>query len=102
MEVTGIDDKDIDVRVQGNSLVVHGERKFEKDEREGNYRRIERYFTRSFTLPSSVDQTQVSAHYEKGVLKVNLAKKAEAKPKQIKINVGTGKVIEAKIHGNAA
>ncbi len=105
MEVPGIDEKDIDVRIEGNTLTVHGERKLETDEKEENYRRIERQygsFTRSFTLPSSVDPTQVSAHYDKGVLKVNLAKKAEAKPKQIKVNVGSEKALEAKVHSKAA
>jgi HSP20 family protein len=105
MEVPGIDEKDIDVRIEGNTLTVHGERKFEKDEKEENYRRIERQygsFTRSFTLPNSVDPTQVTAHYDKGVLKVNLAKKAEAKPKQIKVNVGSEKALEAKVHSKAA
>ncbi len=105
MEVSGIDEKDIDVRIEGNTLTVHGERKLETDEKEENYRRIERQygsFTRSFTLPSSVDPTQVSAHYDKGVLKVNLAKKAEAKPKQIKVNVGSEKALEAKVHSKAA
>ncbi len=84
---------------------IHGERKFEKDEKEENYRRIERQygsFTRSFTLPNSVDPTLVSAHYDKGVLKVNLAKKAEAKPKQIKVNVGSEKALEGKVHSKAA
>ena len=105
MELPGIDEKDIDVHIEGNTLAVHGERKIEKDEKEENYRRIERQygsFTRSFTLPSSVDPSQVSAHYDKGVLKLNLAKKAEAKPKQIKINVGSEKVLEAKVHSKAA
>ena len=62
----------------------------EKEEKEENFRRVERQygsFTRSFTLPSSVDPGQVIADYEKGVLKIKLAKKAEAKPKQIKVNV---------------
>ena len=70
---------------------MHGERKFEKEEKEENYRRVERQygsFTRSFTLPNTVDQESVQADYDKGVLKVKLAKKAEAKPKQIKVNVG--------------
>jgi HSP20 family protein len=105
MEVPGIDEKDIDVRIEGNTLAVQGERKLEKDEKEENYRRMERQygsFTRSFTLPSSVDLTQVSAHYNKGVLKVSLAKKAESRPKQIKINVGSEKALEAKLHGKAA
>src|SRR6266849_3838002 len=105
IEVPGIDEKDIDVRIENNTLTVHGERKFEKEEKEENFRRVERQygsFTRSFTLPSSVDPGQVSAHYDKGVLKINLAKKAEAKPKQIKVNVGGEKTLEAKVHGKAA
>src|SRR5689334_986546 len=84
VEVPGIDEKDIDVRIENNTLTVHGERKFEKEEREENFRRVERQygsFSRSFTLPSSVDPGQVSADYEKGVLKIQLAKKVEAKPK---------------------
>jgi HSP20 family protein len=105
LEVPGIDEKDIDVRIEGNTLTVHGERKIEKEEKEENFRRVERQygeFTRSFTLPSSVDPGQVSANYDKGVLKINLAKKAEAKPKQIKVNVGSEKALEAKVHGKAA
>src|SRR5713226_3861383 len=105
IEVPGIDEKDIDVRIENNTLIVHGERKIEKEEKEENFRRVERQygsFTRSFTLPNSVDPGQVSAHYDKGVLKINLAKKAEAKPKQIKVNVGGEKTLEAKVHGKAA
>jgi len=105
MEVPGIDEKDIDVHIENNTLTVHGERKIEKEEKEENFRRVERQygsFTRSFTLPSSVDTGQVSAHYDKGVLKINLAKKAEAKPKQIKVNVGSEKALEAKVHSKAA
>ena len=88
MEVPGIDEKDIGVRIENTTLTVHGERKIEKKDKEENIRRVERQygeFTRSFTVPSSVDPGQVSANYEKGVLKISLAKKAEAKPKQIKV-----------------
>jgi len=105
LEVPGIDEKDIDVRIENTTLTVHGERKIEKEEREENFRRVERQygeFTRSFTLPSSVDVGQVTAHYDKGVLKIYLAKKAEAKPKQIKVKVGSEKTVEAKGHGKAA
>jgi len=105
LEVPGIDEKDIDVRIESNTLTVHGERKIEKEEKEENFRRVERQygsFTRSFTLPSSVDTGQVSANYDKGLLKISLAKKAEAKPKQIKVNVGSEKTLEAKAHGKAA
>jgi HSP20 family protein len=99
IEVPGIDEKDIDVRIENNTLTVRGERKFEKEEKEENYRRVERQygsFTRTFTLPSTVDQESVQADYDKGVLKVKLAKKQEAKPKQIKVNVGGEKTLEAK------
>jgi len=105
IEVPGIDEKDIDVSIQNNTLTVRGERKIEKDEKEENFHRVERQygsFTRSFTLPSSVDPGQVSARCDKGVLKVSLAKKAEAKPTQIKVNVGGAKVLEAKASGKAA
>jgi len=105
LEVPGIDEKDIDVRVENTTLTVHGERKIDKEEKEENFRRVERQygsFTRSFTLPSSVDSGQVSADYDKGVLKIKLAKKAEAKPKQIKVNVGSEKTLEAKVQGKAA
>ena len=95
----GIDEKDIDVRVENNTLTVHGERKIEKEEKEENYRRVERQygsFTRTFTLPTTVDTENVSATYDKGVLKIALPKKAEAKPKQIKVNVGSEKVHSSK------
>ena len=99
IEVPGIDEKDIDVRIENNTLTVHGERKFEKEEKEENYRRMERQygsFTRTFTLPSTVNHDNVQANYDKGVLKIKLEKKAEAKPKQIKVNVGSQKTLEAK------
>jgi HSP20 family protein len=102
IDVPGIDEKDIDVSVQNNTLTVHGERKIEKEE---NFRRVERQygsFTRSFMLPSSVEPGQVSARCDKGVLKINLAKKAEAKPMQIKVNVGAEKTLEAIASGKAA
>jgi HSP20 family protein len=97
IEVPGIDERDVDVRIENNTLTVHGERKLEKEEKEENYRRVERQygnFTRSFLLPSSVDREQVSAHYDKGMLTINLAKKAEAKPQLIKVSVGE-KTLEA-------
>jgi len=97
IEVPGIDEKDVNVSIENNTLTVRGERRFEKDEKEENFQRVERMygsFTRSFTLPNTVDPEQVSAHYEKGVLKIRLAKKAEAKPKLIKVNVE--KTLEAK------
>jgi len=108
IEVPGIDEKDIDVGVENNTLTVHGERKIEKEEKEENYRRLERQygsFTRTFNLPPTVDAEKVQADYDKGVLKVTLPKKAEAKPKQIKVNVGQSagqKTIESKGPSKAA
>lgn len=105
IEVPGIEEKDIDVRIENNTMTVHGERKFEKDEEEENYRRVERQygsFTRTFTLPNTVDTENVSANYDKGVLKIKLAKKAEAKPKQIKVNVSGERALEGKGAKSAA
>src|SRR5207244_8750344 len=106
IEVPGIDEKDIDVRIENNTLTVHGERKIEKEEKEENFRRVERQygsFTRSFTLPTTVDAEKIQANYEKGILRVQLAKKAEAKPKQIKVNVGSERSLEGKeVKGRAA
>jgi HSP20 family protein len=99
IEVPGIEQKDIDVRLENNTLTVRGERKFEKEEKEENFHRVERRygsFFRAFTLPNTVDAESVSADYDNGVLKIKLSKKAEAKPKQIKVNVTQGqKTIDA-------
>jgi HSP20 family protein len=103
IEVPGIDEQDINVSIDNHTLTVRGERRFEKDEKEENFHRVERMygsFSRSFTLSNTVDTEQVSAHYEKGVLKIRLAKKAEAKPKLIKVNVE--KTLEAKSPGKVA
>jgi HSP20 family protein len=101
----GYRQKDIDVRIESNTLTAHGERKIEKEEKEENFRRVERQyrrFTRSFALRSSVDAGQVNVHYDKGVLKISLPKKTEAKPKQIKVNVGGEQALETKVNGKAA
>src|SRR5579862_8198298 len=81
LEVPGMEEKDLDIRVENNTLTVKGERKFEKDEKEENFHRIERRygtFYRSFSLPSSVDTENVHASYNAGVLKLELKKKASA------------------------
>ncbi len=90
LEVPGVDQKDLDVRVENHTLTVKGERKFEAEEKEQNFHRIERRygsFYRAFTLPSTVDTENVAASYNAGVLKLELKKKAEAQPKQIPITV---------------
>jgi len=91
LEVPGIEEKDLDVSIERNTLTVKGERKFDQEEKEENFHRIERRygsFFRAFTLPSTVDTESVKAEYSAGVLKLELAKKAEAQPKQIKVSVG--------------
>ena len=99
LEVPGIEEKDLDIRVENHTLTVKGERKFEKEEKEENFHRIERRygsFYRSFTIPSTVNPENIKASYESGVLKIELEKRAEAKPKQIKVEVGSApKPIEA-------
>jgi HSP20 family protein len=98
LEVPGIEEKDLDVRVENNTLTVKGERKFEKEEKEENFHRIERRygsFFRSFTLPSTVDTEHIGASYTAGVLKLELMKKPEAQPKQIKVNVGGAQKVES-------
>jgi HSP20 family protein len=99
LEVPGMEEKDLDIRVENNTLTVKGERKLEKDEKEENFHRIERRygsFYRAFTLPSTVDSENVQASYNAGVLKLELNKKPEAQPKQIKVNVGGQTRPEAK------
>jgi HSP20 family protein len=99
LEVPGIDEKDLDIKVENNTLSVSGERKFEKEEKEENFRRVERRygsFVRSFTLPNTVNTEDINASYDNGVLNIRLAKRAEAKPKQIKVSVGSHKSIEGK------
>jgi HSP20 family protein len=90
LEVPGIEEKDLDVSVENSTLTVKGERKFEKEEKETNFHRIERRygsFYRAFTLPTTVDSEGVTASYDAGVLKLELKKKPEAQPKQIKVKV---------------
>src|SRR5208283_1852682 len=99
LEVPGIDEKDLDIKVENNTLTVSGERKVEKEEKEENFRRVERRFgsfSRSFTLPSTVNTDDINAGYDHGVLNIRLAKRAEAKPKQIKVTVGSQKTIEGR------
>lgn len=90
-ELPGIEEKDLDIRVDNNILTISGERKLENEENRENFHRIERSFgrfTRSFTLPPTVDTEHVNAEFVNGVLRIALPKTEAAKPKQIKIGVG--------------
>lgn len=93
LEIPGVNDEDLDIRLENNLLVVKGERKFEKEEKEENFHRIERRygsFERSFRLPNTINGDSAEANYDKGILTVMLAKRPEAKAKQIKVGAGNG------------
>jgi len=94
-DLPDLQEKDIDVRVENNTLTIRGERKFEKEVNEENYLRVERAygsFTRSFSLPTSVKTEGIRADYRNGTLTVRMTKREESKAKQIKISVtGNGK-----------
>jgi HSP20 family protein len=91
-DLPDVDEKDLDVRVENNMLTIRGERKFEQKVKEDNYLRIERTygsFSRSFSLPTTVNTESIQAEYKNGVLTVQLPKRAESKPRQVKVNVTT-------------
>jgi len=89
-ELPDMNEKDIEVKIDNNVLTIKGEKKMEKEEKKENYHLIESSygsFSRSFSLPGNLDTDKATAKYEKGVLRITLPKKEEAKPKQIKIKV---------------
>ncbi len=89
-ELPDVDQKDIEVHIEDNTLTLKGERKHSSDVKKENYHRIERYFgsfQRSFSLPANVQQDGISAVCERGVLSITLPKKDEVKPRQIKVDV---------------
>ncbi len=89
-ELAGVDPKDVDIRFENGVLTLRGERKLEKEESRENYHRVELgygTFTRSFSLPGTVDPEKIRAESRNGILVVHLPKKAEAKPKSIQVKV---------------
>lgn len=89
-ELPGLSKDELDVTIENNVLLISGEKKQELEKNEHDVIRSERYygsFRRAFTLPTSVDPEKVEAKFDKGVLELKIAKKEEAKTKQIKINV---------------
>ena len=97
-DVPDVDPKDLDIRIENNILTIRGERKFEKQVDENNYLRVERAygsFTRSFSLANTVNAEAIKADYQNGVLTLSIPKREEAKPKQIKVNVGAPAVAAA-------
>jgi HSP20 family protein len=97
-DLPDVDPKDLDIRVENNILTIRGERKFEKKVSEDKYLRVERAygsFSRSFSLANTVNPEGIKAEYQNGVLTLVVPKREEAKPKQIKVNVGTPAVAAA-------
>ena len=91
-DLPDVNPQDLDIRVENNILTIRGERKFENKVNEDNYLRVERAygsFSRSFSLANSVKSDAIKADYQNGVLTLSIPKREEAKPKQIKVNVGT-------------
>jgi len=89
-DLPDVNEKYIDVRVENNLLTIRGERKFEKSVSEENFLRIERTygsFSRSFSLPNTVNAETIGAEYKNGVLTITLPKREETKPRQVKVNV---------------
>jgi HSP20 family protein len=92
VELPEVEAKDVDIQLEGNTLTLSGERKLEKSEQREGYHRIERTygsFSRSFTLPEQVDSEHIAAESKDGVLRIHLPKKAETKPRQIKVAVAS-------------
>ena len=94
LEIPGIRQEDLDVRMENNTLSVRGQRSFETEGKEENFHRVERRygsFYRAFTVPSTIDSESIKADYDAGVLRLELQKRPETKPKQIKVSVGAAK-----------
>jgi HSP20 family protein len=87
-ELAGLNKSDVSIEIKESTLILRGERKFEKDIKEENYHRIERSygsFSRTFSLPQTVDSAKVTATFKDGLLEIVIPKTKEARPKQIEI-----------------
>jgi HSP20 family protein len=105
LEIPGVKQDDMDIRLENQTLVIRGERKFESNEKAENFHRIERRFgsfVRTFTLPQTVDAESVTATMDAGVLTISLAKKAEAQPKQIKVQMSNEAKQSKQVEGQTA
>ena len=94
LEIPGIRQEDLDVRMENTTLSVKGERSFQSEGKEENFHRVERRygtFYRAFTVPNTINPESIKAEYDAGVLRLELQKRPESKPKQIKVNVGSAR-----------
>ncbi|HVP68076.1 MAG TPA: Hsp20/alpha crystallin family protein [Anaeromyxobacteraceae bacterium] len=88
--LAGVEPKDVDIRFENGVMTLKGQRRMEKEEKKDNYHRVEMSygaFTRTFSLPATVDAEKIRAEAKNGILAVHLPKKAEAKPKAIQVKV---------------
>jgi HSP20 family protein len=98
-ELPGMKPEDVNISIENNVLTISGDRRFEKKDESDNFHRVERSygsFTRSFTLPPTVNSEDATAEFENGVLRLTLAKREEAKPRRIEIKAGSGASVQAK------
>lgn len=90
VQVPGVDEKNIELKLDGDTLTVRGERKLDTQDEGTKYHRIESHhgvFSRSFRLSDTVDRDQITADYRNGVLTVTLPQKPEARPREIPVKV---------------
>ncbi|HTY64491.1 MAG TPA: Hsp20/alpha crystallin family protein [Acidobacteriota bacterium] len=89
-ELPGMTEKQIELKIEGDTLVLKGERKMDSEDKRENYHRVESFygsFTRTFRLPETVDADKISADYKNGVLTVTLPQKPEVKPREIPVTI---------------
>jgi len=89
-QLPGMTEKEIDLKIEGDTLTLKGERKMENEDKKSNYHRVESFygsFTRSFRLPDGVDYEKIKADYKNGILTVTIPKKPEVKPREIQVAV---------------
>ena len=96
-ELPEVEAKDVDIQLDGNTLTIRGERKLENEQKRDSYHRVERTygaFARSFTLPQQIDAGNITAQSKDGILRIHLPKKAETKPRSIKIGIGAAPTVK--------
>ena len=89
VEIPGVNEKEVDVKLEGNVLTLKGERKLEKQDNKENYHRIETFygtFSRSFTLPETVNRDGIKAEYKNGILTITIPQKPEVRPREIPVS----------------
>jgi len=89
-ELPGMNEKQIELKLEGNTLTLKGERKLENEDKKNSYHRVESFygsFMRSFRLPDTVDMGKISADYKNGILTVTMPQKPEVKPREIPVSV---------------